>query len=55
MPNQARDYYPDVVTAIFMGNENVYKDGTGDYDADTLITWIEEMKSMLESDEYNVP
>lgn len=35
-----------------MGNENVYKDGTGDYTPSEMIDYIQSMKSKLE--EYNV-
>ena len=39
--------YPDVVEAIFVGNENVYYDGTGDYTASELIEYIDTMRGYL--------
>ena len=40
--------YPGVVTAIFLGNENVRTDGTGDYTISELMDYIEEMRTLLE-------
>ena len=48
---QARDY-PDVIDAIFVGNENVFYDGTGDNTADELVDYIDDLRTYLES--YNV-